>query len=251
MGNSTTNLVTSGGIPTNRLEDLQSLLATASVKKQLEAIDELMSLGEPGYTILMNFLLAEKDRLFEAPIYREIAVPGKAYQVLCKLALPETSKFLETHFPQGVVRLDSDTEIDYAPLQVLLARQDFLQADKLTLQKFCELAGDATVQRKWVYFTEVKLFSPKDLQIINQLWLAHSEGKFGFSVQREIWLSLGKNWEKLWIQIGWKSGNIWTRYPDGFNWSLTAPRGHLPLSNQLRGVRVMESLLGHPTWIQE
>jgi hypothetical protein len=32
---------------------------------------------------------------------------------------------------------------------------------------------------------------------------------------------------------------------------LTAPVGHLPLSNQLRGVRVMEALLCHPAWTTE
>jgi hypothetical protein len=80
------------------------------------------------------------------------------------------------------------------------------------------------------------------------LWLLHSEGKFGFSVQREIWLTVGKNWEKLWSKIGWKNGNAWTRYPNEFTWNLTAPKGHLPLSNQLRGVRVISSLLSHPAW---
>jgi GUN4-like len=67
-------------------------------------------------------------------------------------------------------------------------------------------------------------------------------------VQRELWLSVGKNWEKLWTQIDWKNGNNWTRYPQGFTWDLSAPKGHLPLSNQLRGVRVMAALLSHPAW---
>jgi len=63
-----------------------------------------------------------------------------------------------------------------------------------------------------------------------------------------LWLAMGKNWEKLWSLIGWKQGNTWTRYPNEFIWDLTAPKGHLPLSNQLRGVRVISSLLNHPAW---
>ena len=63
-----------------------------------------------------------------------------------------------------------------------------------------------------------------------------------------IWLGLSKNWVNLWPKIDWKNGNNWTRYPNGFTWDLSAPRGHLPLSNQLRGVRVMSSLLCHPAW---
>jgi len=144
--------------------------------------------------------------------------------------------------------LHSDRGIDYEPLQTLLTQQQFQAADQLTLQKLCELAGPAAVQRKWLYFSEVDSFPITDLQTVDQLWLTHSQGKFGFSVQRKIWLSLGKNWEDLWPKIGWKTGNSWTRYPQEFTWDLTAPSGHLPLSNQLRGVRVIYSLLTHPAW---
>jgi len=146
--------------------------------------------------------------------------------------------------------LNSEAGINYVPLQKLLAEQKFQEADRLTLQKMCELAGSSAVQRKWLYFTEVEQFPIADLQTINQLWLNYSEGKFGFSVQREIWLSVGKNWEKFWSKIGWKAGNVWTRYPQEFTWDLTAPKGHLPLSNQLRGVRVIASLLSHPAWLK-
>ena len=142
----------------------------------------------------------------------------------------------------------SDVGIDYTTLQKLLAEQNFQAADKLTLQKLCELAGPSAIQRKWVYFTEVQQFPVQDLQTINQLWLTYSDNKFGYSVQREIWLGVGKNWDKFWSKIGWKNGNIWTRYPQEFCWDLSAPKGHLPLSNQLRGVRVIASLLTHPSW---
>jgi hypothetical protein len=140
--------------------------------------------------------------------------------------------------------------IDYVPLQQLLLEQSFQAADQLTLQKMCELAGPAAVKRKWLYFTEVESFPDQDLITINNLWLTHSQGKFGFSVQRDLWLSVGKNWEKFWPKIGWKTSNTWTRYPQEFIWDLSAPKGHLPLSNQLRGVRVIAALLSHPVWTQ-
>ena len=147
-----------------------------------------------------------------------------------------------------IVLLKSERNIDYSPLEEMLKAQDFQAADQITLEKLCELAGVEATQRKWLYFTEVENFPVTDLQTIDKLWLNYSEGKFGFSVQREIWLSLGKNWEQLWSKIGWKTGNNWTRYPNEFTWDLSAPKGHLPLSNQLRGVRVIASLLSHPAW---
>jgi len=149
----------------------------------------------------------------------------------------------------GIVLLKSERNIDYTELEQLLQAQDFQAADHLTLRLLCELAGSEARQRKWLYFTEVENFPITDLQTINNLWLNYSEGKFGFSIQREMWLSLGKKWDKFWPKIGWKAGNNWTRYPHEFIWDLSAaPKGHLPLSNQLRGVRVIASLLSHPAW---
>lgn len=222
--------------------DLCLQLTSASEKVQQQLIQKLATLGDAGEAVLMEFLLQRRS---QPPTW----VDGNAYQALHNLNSPLVKEFLDTYFPTGIVSLNSERSIDYRHLQQLLTAQDFQAADRITLQKLCELAGLEAVQRKWLYFTEVETFTITDLQTINNLWLVHSEGKFGFSIQREIWLSLGKNWEKLWFKIGWKTGNNWTRYPDGFTWNLTAPKGHLPLTNQLRGVRVIASLLSHPVWV--
>ncbi|MFW6263922.1 MAG: GUN4 N-terminal ARM-like repeat domain-containing protein [Cyanobacteriota bacterium] len=223
------------------MTQLRSQFEGESPKKQLSLIPELANQGEEGLGILMDFL---RENQSQPPNL----VTGKAYQQLYQAKTPTTEAFLQTHFPKGVVPLNSAATIDYLPLQQLLVEQDFQAADRLTLQKMCELAGDGAVQRKWLYFTEVENFPIADLQTLNNLWLIHSEGKFGFSVQREIWLSVGKDFSKLWSKIDWKTGNRWTRYPNEFQWDLSAPRGHLPLSNQLRGVRSFASLMSHPAW---
>ncbi|MBC6435105.1 hypothetical protein FM036_34965 [Nostoc sp. HG1] len=221
------------------IDELLTRLKSEAVRNPLQLVQEFAQSGESGLAALMSFLLERKSQPMGV-------LEGTTYQILLQANTPKTQEFLQTHFPQGVVPLKSSKGIDYAPLQVLLAQQDFQTADRLTLEKMCELAGAAT--QKWFYFTAVQSFPITDLQTINNLWLVHSEGKFGFSVQRELWLGLGKDWEKLWTQIDWKNGNNWTRYPQGFTWDLSAPRGHLPLSNQLRGVRVMAALLTHPAW---
>jgi len=224
------------------LDRLETQLKSGSVKTQLQSISQLADAGADGTRLLMAFL---RDRL---PSGQPTPIDGKVYQSLLAASDPQVQEFLQADFPTGVVPLTSDRDIDYTQLQQLLAKLDWQAADRLTNQKLCELAGSGAVQRKWLYFTEVQKFPIADLQTINSLWLVYSEGKFGFSVQRELWLSVGKNWDKLWPKIGWKSDNNWTRYPTEFTWNLSAPKGHLPLSNQLRGVRVMESLLTHPAW---
>jgi hypothetical protein len=221
------------------MTELLGRLRSESARNQLQLVKEIAQTGTAGLEALMQFLLEQKSQPGGIPA-------GTAYQLLYQANTPATQEFLQTHFPQGVVALRSERGLDYAPLQKLLAQQDFEAGDRLTLEYLCQLAGSKSP--KWFYFTAVNTFPIADLQTLNALWLVHSEGKFGYSVQREIWLSLGKDWDKLWPQIRWKDGNNWTRYPGGFTWDLSAPRGHLPLSNQLRGVRVMDALLNHPAW---
>lgn len=234
-------------MPNSDVVDALARLSSAAPKNQPQIVQELAATGEPGLMALMQFLQERQTALQDKSAPPDL-VAGNAYQALFQSNLPPAIEFLRSQFPTGIVPLHSDAGIDYAPLQELLAKQDFLAADKLTLQKLCELAGPAALQRKWVYFTEVEQFPIADLQTVNALWLVHSGGQFGFSVQRELWLGVAKDWEKLWSKIGWKRGNNWTRYPQEFTWDLTAPKGHLPLSNQLRGVRVIASLLMHPAW---
>ncbi|MGL5508437.1 MAG: GUN4 N-terminal ARM-like repeat domain-containing protein [Microcoleaceae cyanobacterium] len=224
------------------LVELAAKLRSESAKKQLVIINNLLDLGESGLQILQEYLLEKKTS--EPDI-----ITGKIYQKLCQTDKPTINEFLQDNFQSGLVSLKSDKGIDYSDLQTCLALEQFLEADKLTVEKLCQISGGLASKRGWLYFSEVDKIPVQDLQTINNLWLIFSEGKFGYSVQRELWLGVGKNWEKLWVKIGWKKANNWTRYPHEFIWDLTdAPRGHLPLSNQLRGVRVINSLLSHPAW---
>lgn len=152
----------------------------------------------------------------------------------------------QQRFAAGWLPLDSSAGLDLVSLQWLLASQDFEEADRLTSSMLRELAGPAAVTRGYVYYSEVPPMPLLDLQSLDRLWVLYSQGRFGFSVQARLLRSCGGRWDRLWPRIGWKQAGIWTRYPGSFTWSLAAPDGHLPLVNQLRGVRLMDSLLGHP-----
>lgn len=228
----------------NTLEQLQTDLHTDSLKKQLGAVQELVALGDAGLDVMVEVLKANAA----AP---PTVLDGKLLQVLSASDRSDIQATLQSHWPQGRVPLESAAGIDYGPLQTLLIDQAYEEADRLTLKKLCELAGEDAVRRKWLYFTEVEQFPATDLRTLDQLWWIYSEGKFGFSRQRELWLGLGRSWDKLWTRIAWKKDNVWTRYPNEFIWDLSAPDGHLPLSNQLRGVRVMDALLSHPAWTMD
>ena len=140
----------------------------------------------------------------------------------------------------------SDVNINYNDLQLNLLEQNFEEADRLTSSYLRKLAGKLAENRGYVFYSEVKNMSGNDLQSIDRLWNIYSNGKFGFSIQAKLLKSVGKRYELLWPKIGWKNNGFWTRYPNSFCWSLEAPEGHMPLINQLRGVRLMDSILRHP-----
>ncbi len=146
----------------------------------------------------------------------------------------------------GWFKTYSAAEIDYCPFQNALISEDFEEADRFCSSTLRKLAGVAAQSRGYVYFSEVASFPGTDLVTLDRLWTAYSQGRFGFSTQARLLNSLGGRYDRLWPRIGWKQDGIWTRYPNAFTWSIEAPEGHMPLINQLRGVRLMDALLTHP-----
>ena len=137
--------------------------------------------------------------------------------------------------------------IDYSPLQRDLLAEQFEDADRFTSRVLRQLAGPEAEQRGYVYFSEVPPMQGLDLITLDRLWTAYSQGRFGFTAQARLLAALDGRYEKLWPRIGWKQDGVWTRYPAAFTWLITAPEGHMPLINQLRGVRLMDALLNHPS----
>jgi len=153
---------------------------------------------------------------------------------------------LQRRHPEGWLAVHSASGIDYTPLQWHLIRQEFEAADRLTSEILRQLASADAVKRGYVFYSEVAAIAAVDLESIDRLWIVYSQGRFGFSVQGRLLRACGGQWDRLWPRLGWKQAGRWTRYPGSFTWSLQAPEGHMPLVNQLRGVRLMDALLSHP-----
>ena len=168
---------------------------------------------------------------------------GWILQVL-KMYKPE---FFENDIYNNWFLTYTERKINFDKLQLNLLEQNFEEADRLTSSILRELAGKVAEKRGYVFYSEVKNMPGKDLETLDRLWKIYSQGKFGFSIQAKLLKSVGKRYDLLWPRIGWKKDGIWTRYPSAFSWSLDAPDGHMPLVNQLRGVRLMDSILRHPS----
>jgi hypothetical protein len=151
--------------------------------------------------------------------------------------------------------LESKAGISFDGLREKLAAGEWEAADAETRRLLCELSGEGAAKRKWVYFTEVQFIPEADLRVIDSLWRAYSNNKFGYSVQRKIWNNGKRNWNAFFKKVGWTRAldeyqDTYKKFPLEFMWDVAdpTPEGHLPLTNALRGTQLLEKLLTHPAF---
>nr|WP_329606425.1 GUN4 domain-containing protein [Cylindrospermopsis raciborskii] len=120
----------------------------------------------------------------------------------------------------------------YTQLETLLKAKKFKEADEETRSVMLAVANRQS--NGYLRVEDAENFPCKELRTIDNLWLKYSQGKFGISVQQEIYKNLGgtkqfnlKVWESFGDRIGWRSGGSWL-YSSGLNFSLSAPTGQLP-----------------------
>jgi serine/threonine protein kinase len=134
------------------------------------------------------------------------------------------------------VELKSSCGMDYRKLRDLLAQGKWNEADQETSlvmvavvkgKKYYGLYSD-------LYIDEIENFPCEDLRTIDQLWVKYSNGRFGFSVQKKIYHSLGgttlssKIWEAFCDTVGWRKEGQWLQYYKDITFDITAPQAHLP-----------------------
>lgn len=122
----------------------------------------------------------------------------------------------------------------YTKLYKLLAEKNkWREADCETLMLFFKLTGRQ--QEGWLRTKDIKKLDCSVLRQIDQLWVKFSNGKFGFSIQKELWTRVGGQPGKYSFQsfckfgdlVGWRQGSDWLRAEE-FTFSLDAPEGHFP-----------------------
>jgi serine/threonine protein kinase len=135
------------------------------------------------------------------------------------------------------VALISSCGMDYRKQRDLLAQGKWNEADQETSlvmvavvkgKKYYGLYSD-------LYIDEIENFPCEDLRTIDQLWVKYSNGRFGFSVQKKIYHSLGgtttlssKIWEAFCDTVGWRKEGQWLQYYKDITFDITAPQAHLP-----------------------
>lgn len=162
-------------------------------------------------------------------------------------SVPESKLQVSTTITQSGATLFSERRLDYSKLQELLLDQNWRAADSETQRLLLTLCGE---EAKQLQPDDIRCLPCLDLHAIDYLWLNHSNGVFGFSIQREIWLNVGGStdgsyetwdrlsqsrskwrvntpWHRFGHRVGWRVKDTWIPYQD-YTFSLDAPRGHLP-----------------------
>ncbi|OUL37499.1 NC domain/GUN4 [Nostoc sp. T09] len=139
-------------------------------------------------------------------------------------------------------------KFDYRILQNLLREGYWQEADELTLYAMLKISSRDNDR----YFrpTDISNFPREHLLIIDKLWREYSGNLFGFTVQKEIYQTLGGNqnyqheiWEKFSENVGWRMNDVPLSY-EQLNFSRNAVKGHLP-----HGKRIGSEVIGFLTII--
>ena len=116
--------------------------------------------------------------------------------------------------PKSETALMVSKSIDYRRLQDFLAKGKWKEADQETSDLLLKLSNRK--REGWLRQDDIKNLSCEGLRKIDRYWVAHSKGKFGFSIQRRIFRSLGGTTEanhevddKFGDMVGWRRDGVW------------------------------------------
>ena len=129
----------------------------------------------------------------------------------------------------------SPISVDYSRLEGFLKAGEWKDADQETANLMLEVANRE--KEDWLDTESIQNFPCEVLSKIDRLWVDSSGGKFGFSVQKQIYIEHcggkpdGQYDEKAWQcfgdRVGWRVKGNWITY-DEVTFNTQAPRGHLP-----------------------
>ena len=158
-----------------------------------------------------------------------------AYDCLREYRNPEK---LDPAWEQQLKALTSNVQnLRYQQLEAYLQAQDWKAADQETYRLMITTVGKDVGQ--WFEREELLNFPCEELRAMDGLWVKYSNGLFGFSVQKKIYVECGakldgkypgdKIWEAFGDRVGWRMDNQWIdSTTDLTTPSPSSPQGFFP-----------------------
>jgi len=129
--------------------------------------------------------------------------------------------------------------VDYTKLRDCLSNKKWKEADRETWTVMCQslsLEPGTPLEISQIY----KLPCP-DLQTVDRLWLHYSQGRFGFSVQKQIYESVKGDYIRFCDRVNWPTYNSATASGQ-IKYTQKAPIGHLPSRSWVGGIQWLRHL---------
>ncbi len=174
------------------------------------------------------------------PVIRVATQKGSEAAQLAKLCLAEYPRpdKLSDELKQLLNSLENIAQnAKYQTLETLLRNGKWRKADDETYRLMITTVGNEYSQ---LFDPEdLRDFPCEDLRTIDQLWVKYSNGKFGFSVQKKIYVECGakldgeypgdKIWYEFCNRVGWREKGDYVVY-SGLKFTLTSSSvGELPV----------------------
>lgn len=212
-----------------------------SAQKEVEILKQLMNNNQNSNPQLMEIVSKLQEQLAQlAPINTALSQNDDfKSQIIHSISdlRSQVSKLSDE-----LMLVSPVTGKDYTKLRNLLADGEWRKADEETLKRMVKISKRDREGWRWLDRGEIEQFPWQDLRIINRLWVEYSNGRFGFSVQKQIWQSINVannndfEMEKtLGDLVGWRINNNWIKY-DEFTFDMSAAEGHLPSTVNILGV---------------
>ncbi|MEO1069927.1 MAG: GUN4 domain-containing protein, partial [Cyanobacteria bacterium J06638_6] len=133
---------------------------------------------------------------------------------------PPTTPTTPNKPPTAEDDLSSEKGVDYRKLRNLLKAGKWKEADQETGR--CMLEALGRKENDYIHSEELQNFPCADLRTIDALWVKYSKGKWGFSVQKRIYVECGAKlngkypgdeiWYEFCRRVGWRKGDSYVSY---------------------------------------
>ncbi|NMG20877.1 GUN4 domain-containing protein [Brasilonema bromeliae] len=181
-----------------------------------------------------DFLKAEKNLCMAAKGYRLVCYRDNILIKPKKIHSLLSTVFQASELLKAPDSINVQKDFDYTKLRDLLKAGNWKEADRETTAILLKAIG-TKIEYKNINIAVTlidDIFLNPVLHNIDALWVEYSNGHFGFSVQKHIWLEVGgkvnyKTERLLADRVGWRVQGKWLCYSD-LTFSLNAPKGHLP-----------------------
>jgi hypothetical protein len=189
-------------------------------------------------TILIYASLANATQFITNLLeFEQRAARDLAYE--CFKCLKDANRRIDPNLEKAIAALESTVENSlYQQLKTYLKNGQWREADEETTRLMLLIAKRE--DEGWLDVESIEQFPCEELLTLDKLWVDYSKGKFGFSVQKKIWIDCGgipgkynlRAYKQFADQVGWRRSGNWLSYGDLTFLLEGSKHGHLPLEGE-------------------